>query len=262
MKKLFILLLAIVQFSFFSGCAPLYEIRGESPLLDTNLSQFLHRWREDTVRPIAEGNYTNIYLRGNIENGKTLALTFDDSPDENNTDKVLDILKHYGIKASFFMIGSPMVESNATVTKRAFNEGHLVLNHSFNHPHFSKLTNEEITQELHNASARIENVIGYAPRFFRPPYGAINQQVMDTLNAQGYITVLWSLDSLDWAIKDKDAIIENVTTNIQPGDILLMHSSRSNHASVEALPQIIERLQTSGYRFQRLDEMLEMKAYR
>ncbi|OHD87925.1 MAG: hypothetical protein A3J39_09800 [Sulfuricurvum sp. RIFCSPHIGHO2_12_FULL_44_8] len=108
----------------------------------------------------------------------------------------------------------------------------------------------------------IVNITGKHPLLFRPPYGSINQEVMDTINDQGYTTILWSLDSLDWALQDKDAITENVITHVQNGDIILMHSSRANHASVEALPGIIEQLQSKGYTFLRLDDMLGIKAYR
>jgi len=262
MKKLLIILLTLGPIVLFTGCISHYCIRGDSPQLDANLTHFLHQWRDNTTAPIRDGKYTHIYLNGDGSQGKKLALTFDDSPDENNTDKVLDILKFYRIKASFFMIGAPMVDQNITVTKRAFDEGHLVLNHSFTHPHFSKIDKERIVDELNATSHRIENITGKHPLLFRPPYGSINQEVMDTINDQGYTTILWSLDSLDWALQDKDAITENVITHVQNGDIILMHSSRANHASVEALPGIIEQLQSKGYTFLRLDDMLGIKAYR
>lgn len=262
MKKLLIILFAFGHIALFTGCVSHYDIRGDSPQLDANLTHFLYQWRENTTAPIRDGNYTNIYLNGELSKGKTVALTFDDSPDENNTDRVLDILKFYHVKASFFMIGAPMVDQNVTVVKRAFDEGHLVLNHSFNHPHFSKIDNEQIIQELNATSHRIESITGKYPLLFRPPYGSINQEVMNTINKQGYTTILWSLDSLDWALKDKDAITDNVITQVENGDIILMHSSRSNHASVEALPGIIEQLQNKGYTFQRLDDMLQIQAYR
>lgn len=262
MKKFLNLFLTFGYIALLSGCVSHYEIRGDSPYLDTNLTHFLHQWRNTTTAPITKGNYTHIYLSANSYQDKKLALTFDDSPDENNTGKILDILKHYNITANFFMIGSTMTDYNATVTKRAFDEGHLVLNHSFNHPHFTKIDPEKIIYELNATSKRIENITGKYPLLFRPPYGSINQNVMDTINTQGYTTILWSLDSLDWALKDKDAITKNVINHVHNGDIILMHSGLSNHASVEALPQIIEKLQNQGYLFVRLDDMLAIKAYR
>ncbi|MDD5051451.1 MAG: polysaccharide deacetylase family protein [Sulfuricurvum sp.] len=262
MKNILLFLIILLQTALFGDNNPLYEIRGESSEIDANLTQFLKQWRDNTTKPIEDGNYTNIFLHADITKGKIVALTFDDSPDENNTDKVLDILNHYNVKASFFMIGSPIQDNNATVVKRAFDEGHLVLNHSFTHPHLKTLANDEIIQELNATSEKIESITGHYPLLFRPPYGDVNQQVMNTLNTNGYTTILWSLDSLDWAIKNKDAIIENVINHIQPGDIVLMHSSRANQSSVDALPEIIEKLQQLGYKFERLDEMLGIKAYR
>jgi peptidoglycan/xylan/chitin deacetylase (PgdA/CDA1 family) len=262
MKKILLTLILLAQTALWANTDPLYEIRGDSALLDANLTQFLHQWREETTRPIAEGNYTNIYLHGDTTQGKKIALTFDDSPDENNTGKVLDILKLYGVKASFFMIGAPMADLNTTTTKRAADEGHLVLNHSFNHPHFTHISDEEITQEIRSASDRIESITGHYPLLLRPPYGSVNQRVIDALNAQGVKSILWSLDSLDWAMKDKNAIVDNIMTHVQSGDIILMHSSRANNATVEALGEIIEKLRDQGYQFQRVDEILGIKAYR
>lgn len=241
---------------------PGYEIRGDSPLLDANLSRFLHQWREDTVAPIRDGNYTNIRLCANCTDSKSIALTFDDSPDENNTFAVLDILKHHGVKASFFMIGSPMNDINATAVKRAHDEGHLILNHSFTHPRFTACTAEELVGEIRSAAERIHRVIGKTPRLLRPPYGSLNRSVSDILNAEGYTTVLWSLDSLDWALKEPKAIVDNVTAHVKPGDVILMHSSRSNGATVGALGEIIEKLDSMGYRFETLDRLLGIEAYR
>lgn len=261
-KYLFLSLIFCQSLLLFASGNPLYEIRGDSPALDANLTQFLHRWREETTLPIAEGNYTRVYLHGEMSNGKNIALTFDDSPDDNQTGKILDILKRYGIKGSFFMIGSPMEEANATVVKRTFDEGHLVLNHSFTHPRLTMKSDEEIIRELHNTSERIEQITGAYPLLSRPPYGSINQRVVNAVNARGYTTILWSLDSLDWALKDKNAIVGNVAANVHPGDIILMHSSSANQSSVDSLPEIIETLMKQGYRFRRIDEMLGLQGYR
>lgn len=244
-----------------SGSADEYEIRGHSPQLDVNLSSALLQWREETLRPIREGNYTNIILHGPSGN-RQLALTFDDSPDENVTAQVLDILKSYNIKAAFFMIAAPMEEDNETLTKRADEEGHLVLNHTYTHARLTSLSPTEIAKELHAASGKISTITGRYPVLMRPPYGSINPLVVESINTQGFTTVLWSLDSLDWAIKDKDEITRVVTETAQDGDIILLHSGRSNHATALALPQIIDFLRAKGYRFVRLDEMLGVRPYR
>lgn len=238
-----------------------YAIRGQSPRLDANLSAALFKWREETLRPIREGNYTNIILHGPT-GAKELALTFDDSPDETNTAAVLDVLKSYNIKASFFMIAAPMEEANATVVRRAAQEGHLVLNHTYTHPRLSSLEPTEIAKELHAASGKISTITGSYPVLMRPPYGAIAPHTVETVNIQGFTSVLWSLDSLDWALTDKDEIARVVIETAHEGDIVLMHSGRANHATPLALPLIIETLRSGGYRFVRLDEMLGLRPYR
>lgn len=258
--RLIFLLTLVLQ--LLLSAAPRYEIRGDSTMLDANMSLFLRQWRDSTTAPIREGNYTNVRLCADCGDTKTVALTFDDSPDENTTFAVLDVLKRYGVKASFFMIGAPMNDLNATAVKRAHDEGHLVLNHSFTHPRLSTLPPDRLIDEIRSAETKIASITGRFPRLVRPPYGSINRSVVDTLNAEGYTTVLWSLDSLDWAIKDPLEIERNVIANIRPGDIVLMHSSRSNAATAKALGPIIERLRSMGYRFETLDRHLGVEGYR
>jgi peptidoglycan-N-acetylglucosamine deacetylase len=261
MNKLFFFLSFVLHITLFADANGIYDIRGHSPQLDANLTTFLDVWRHDTITPIQEGKYTNVCVNGKSD-AKIVALTFDDSPDENNTGKVLDILKHYKIIASFFMIAQPMEDVNATAVTRASNEGHLVLNHSFTHPRLSALSSEEVAHELNAASERINTLTGHYPLLMRPPYGSINQKTVETINAQGFTAILWSLDSLDWALHDKNAIIDNVVSNVRNGDIILMHSGRANNPSVEALPEIIEKLRDRGYSFVNLETMLGIKAYR
>jgi len=262
MSRLLILIIALLsQTLLLADPHKIYDIRGASEKLDANLTQFLVAWRTDTITPIQNGTYCKVCVNGDTDR-KTVALTFDDAPDENVTSQILDVLKETNVQASFFMIGQTMEDTNTTAVIRAANEGHLVLNHSFSHPHLSALTPEKITHELNAASERINALTGHYPLLIRPPYGSIDQSVVDTINAQGFTTVLWSLDSLDWAIKEKDAIIDNVLANIRPGDIVLMHSGQSNHATAEALPLLIDKLRQSGYTFVRVDEMLGIRAYR
>lgn len=262
MSKLSFLLFALIFQTFlFADTPAVYDIRGSSPKLDANLTQFLALWRNETVTPIQNGTYCKVCVNGNPDQ-KKIALTFDDSPDENVTNEVLDVLQQTKVKASFFMIGAPMENLNISSVKRASNEGHLVLNHSYNHPHFTQLSDEAVAQELNASSTKIEELTGHYPLLVRPPYGSINQSVVNTINAQGFTSVLWSLDSLDWAVKEKDAIIENVLANIRPGDIILMHSGQSNHATAEALPEIIAKLKDGGYTFVTVAELLGISPYR
>lgn len=257
-KLLFTFLFLTLQSLLFADSRTIYDIRGNSFLLDANMTLFLGNWRTATVTPIQHGSYKNVIVNGDTDT-KNVTLTFDDSPDENNTYKLLDILKEHDVKAAFFMIGGTMKDDNITVVKRTFDEGHLVLSHSFNHPRMTDLNESAMDTQLDRASQRIESIIGRYPILFRPPYGSINSTVVERINDHNMTTILWSLDSLDWTLKIPDAVIQNVTTNVRNGDIILMHR---NPVSVASLPKIIESLKGQGYTFKKLDEMLGLKAYR
>ncbi|MDQ1299261.1 MAG: peptidoglycan-N-acetylglucosamine deacetylase [Campylobacterota bacterium] len=257
MKKLFLTFL-LFQSLLFADSRTIYDIRGNSWLLDANMTLFLGNWRTATVTPIQHGNYKNVIVNGDTD-VKSVALTFDDAPDENNTYKLLDILKEHNVKAAFFMIGGTMEDDNITVTKQTYAQGHLVLNHSYNHPRMTNLAQSDMSLQLTRTSQKIESITGQYPTLFRPPYGSINATVVDTINEHNMTTVLWSLDSLDWTLQDPEAVIQNVTSNVRNGDIILMHRNR---VSVAALPKIIENLKEKGYTFVKLDGMLGVKAYR
>lgn len=258
MSKLFFALFLLCQTLLYAETPIVYNILGSSPLLDANMSRFLDKWRTDTITPVQSGRYKNVLVNG-ASDVKNITLTFDDAPDENNTYKLLDILRQHNVKGAFFMIGGTMVEGNVTVVKRTFDEGHLVLSHSFNHPRMTDLNISGMDTQLNRASQRIESITGRYPILFRPPYGSINPLVVDTINEHNMTTILWSLDSLDWTLKDPEEVVQNVTANIRNGDIILMHRNR---VSVAALPKVIEKLKGKGFTFVKLDDMLGVKAYR
>ena len=258
MYKFILLFSLLLQILLFGDTRTVYDIRGNSWLLDANMTLFLGNWRTATITPIQHGNYKNVIVNGDPD-VKSVALTFDDAPDENNTYKLLDILKDHDVKAAFFMIGGTMKDDNVTVVKLTYDQGHLVLNHSFNHPRMTNLNTNDMDLQLTRTSETIESITGQYPILFRPPYGSINADVVDTINTHDMTTVLWSLDSLDWTLQDPEAVIQNVTNNVRNGDIILMHRNR---VSVAALPRVIEILKEKGYTFVKLDDMLGVKAYR
>lgn len=258
MSKFFFVLLFLSQTLIFAQSNTNGNIRGNSWFLDANMTLYLGQWRTNSVAPVRQGIYKNVITNGDTA-VKNISLTFDDAPNQDDTEKLLNILKEHNTKASFFMIGENMKESNVAVVKRTFDEGHLVLNHSFSHPRMTDLNASGMDSQLNHAAERIEAITGSYPVLFRPPYGSINSLVADTTNDHNMTTVLWSLDSLDWAFKDPEPIIQIVTTNIHSGDIILMHC---NSSTVASLPTIIKTLKEQGYTFVKLDDMLGIKAYR
>jgi peptidoglycan-N-acetylglucosamine deacetylase len=236
-----------------------YNIVGSSNKLSKKDQVDLDNWRHEIVY-LAKKNKDTVFINGFTEN-KTVCLTFDDGPDGTITPRVLDILKAHHIKASFFFIGENVKEYPAVV-KRAYNEDNLVLNHSYTHPKFSKLSEKDIKKELSLTETAIYNLIGKRTSIIRPPYGDVTQKTINILKGENYKTVIWSIDTLDWFQKDKKNIAGNVLKNVRPGDIILMHSIEGNRATLKALPIIIQGLQKMGYKFLDISEMLHVNAYK
>ena len=198
-----------------------------------------------------------IFLRGDTGEDR-VALTFDDGPDKINTPRILDILKENDIKATFFVIGQA-VEEFPDVSRRIIEEGHQIANHSWSHPNYSELDNEKVlNEELLPTSEKIAEVTGIYPQVMRPPFGAINDETIEFLENKDWQIVNWSLDSVDWhyAVDRPEEIVSTIEKHHHPGAIILLHNGIINQITVEALPDIIEVLQSEGYDFTTVEEIL------
>lgn len=189
-----------------------------------------------------------------------LALTFDDGPDLQYTPPILDILKRYGVPATFFCIGS-QIQRHPDVLRRMVQSGHTVANHSWSHPHLTRETAGAVGMELDWTSIIIAETVGLRPRFFRPPYGDFNDAVAHQAQDRGYEIVLWDVDSVDWSGIPGPHIAANVLARLKSGAILLHHSAGNVAGTVDALPYLFEVAQAMGYQFVRLDEIMGTPAY-
>ncbi|RPJ99340.1 peptidoglycan-N-acetylglucosamine deacetylase [Priestia endophytica] len=190
-------------------------------------------------------------------NKAEIALTFDDGPDLVHTPLILDKLKKYDVKATFFLLGEN-VEKYPNVVKRMAAEGHIVGNHSYDHPNFVKVSNEEYHNQILKTGEMIQKLTGYFPKFIRPPYGFINEENLKWASEQRFMIIQWSIDTLDWKGISAEAITKKVIANAFPGSIILQHSAPSGaklEGSVKALDLIIPQLQSKGARFVTLPEM-------
>lgn len=181
-----------------------------------------------------------------------LALTFDDGPGKY-TSKLLDALEEYGAHATFFMVGKNVPKYPDEV-KRMLEIGCELGNHSYDHAQLTKLTPEEIQGQVNNTNGEVEKVTGSSATLLRPPYGAVDDNVKQNV---GMPMILWSVDTLDWKTKDANATIENVLTNAEDGDIILMHDIHEQ--SVEAAIQLIPALQEKGYKLVTVSEMAKAR---
>jgi len=201
--------------------------------------------------------YPSTYFLGGPRTNRRVALTFDDVPDNKYTPQVLDILAKYKVRATFFVVGS-RAAAHPSVVRRMQREGHMIGNHSYNHPVFSKLTQYQFQKQIMRTDAVLRPLIGYSPRFIRPPYGEILPKQIEWARRNGFSIVNWDVDSQDWKGIGSQLVLRNIKSTLQSGSIILQHAGGSENLSgtVNALPRLIRLLQSKGYEIVPLPELL------
>ena len=182
-----------------------------------------------------------------------IAITFDDGPHPTNTEAILDILAEYNVHATFFMLGQN-VQAYPEVVKKVYEGGHEIANHSWNHPQLTKLSAANIAKQINDTSDAIYNITGYRPKLVRPPYGAMNDTVKSTIQET---LILWNIDSLDWKTKDQNQIVPLVMSDVEDGDIILLHDIHPT--TTPAVRRIVEQLLAQDYQIITVSQMLEAK---
>lgn len=198
--------------------------------------------------------YDGFYVGDTSE--KKIYLTFDEGYENGYSEKILDVLKKYNVRAAFFVTKS-YIEKNKELVGRMVEEGHIVGNHSVRHLSSPDLSNDEFKQELIQTEECFKSVVGQdMPKVFRPPMGEFSERTLALAQQLGYKTVFWSFAYKDWDTENqpgKQAAYDNVIANYHNGEIALLHAvSKSN---TEALGDIIETLREKGYSFGTLDEL-------
>lgn len=204
----------------------------------------------------AKGNSSIVFWKSR-EPTKKIALTFDDGPHPRYTERILNILDEYGIKATFFVIGVNIrnYPEPLALIKAA---GHEIANHSFSHDNSNDLDASSAIGEMRRCEELILERVGVKPKLFRPPRGANNADVERAAMEMGYSVVLWSIDTLDWKNTPAQEIAKNVCENIRGGDIILMHDYTSGkNTTCDALSLIIPALLEKGYEFVTVSELIQ-----
>ncbi len=201
--------------------------------------------------------FKSVCSAGNRE--KEIALSFDDGPASSFTPAILDLLKEKQIEAVFFCIGKK-IPGNEDMLKRIVAEGHIIGNHSYSHhPLFDLFGSEKMGDDLKLMNETMEAVTGLTPKFFRPPYGVTNPNLKKAVEKGGFISIGWSIRSLDTVFRNENRLMQNVLRSLKPGAILLFHDT--SKATVNILANLIDGIHESGYRIVRLDKMLKLNPY-
>ena len=186
----------------------------------------------------------------------TIALTFDDGPNTTTTMEILDLLEKYQVRASFFLIGTNINDESAKSVKRAHDLGCDIENHSKTHSYMNKMDADAIREEIAFVNNKIKEITGESPRFFRPPYIAVNDTMYDNID----MTFISGLGCNDWDPKVKTEYrVKYLEKKAKDGVIFLLHDAAGNSKTVEALDEAIPVLLENGFQFATISELFELK---
>ncbi len=204
-------------------------------------------------------------IQNKVRIKKTAYLTFDDGPSKDITPQILNILNKYGIKASFFVIGTECTNFPEMLIK-VKEDGNAICNHTYSHNYKAIYSSiPSFDKDVKRCDNAIKSVLGdsYSPKYIRFPGGGFGKKYLPYRNSvkqEGYIPVNWNIDTGDSLGKNVPAakLIENVKQqlkNVPKGHdvIVLMHDMTGKQTTAEALPSIIEYLKAQGYTFAKFD---------
>ena len=220
------------------------------------------RYREEgTILPTSSsvgGRELPIYCVQTEE--PKIALTFDAAWGNDDTKKIMEILKKHNVKVTFFMTGG-WVEAYPDDVKMILAEGHDLGNHSQNHKNMSQISDSEKENELMSVHDKVKELTGYDMFLFRPPYGDYDSKLIHVARKCNYYAIQWDVDSLDWKDYGVESIIKTVTQNehLGNGSIILCHNGAKY--TVEALDTLITTLKEAGYQFVPLSELIYRDHY-
>ncbi|MGN0423750.1 MAG: polysaccharide deacetylase family protein [Acetatifactor sp.] len=184
------------------------------------------------------------------EEGKKVAITFDDGPHPVCTAKLLQGLSERGVKATFFVTGE-RAEQNPKIIQRMQEEGHLIGNHTYSHLQLTAGNREQFKRELVKTNEVIQKITGSTVEYVRPPYGCWDKTLEKELSM---LPVLWTVDPKDWCCQDAGKVAKRILQKVQDGDIILLHDSFDT--SVEAALTVIDTLSEEGFHFVTVEEIL------
>lgn len=199
----------------------------------------------------------NAFYVGNTSE-KEIYLTFDEGYENGYTPQILNTLKFYNVKATFFCT-LPFMKANPELVKKMKEEGHIVASHSINHKRSSTLSADTLKSEIEGPANYYKELTGEdMPKFFRPPEGEYSERSLAITNNMGYRTIFWSFAYKDWVTTAQPAPMTAYNTVMEKyhnGCIMLLHAVSS--ANAKSLGWMIDSLQKEGYTFKTLYDLPE-----
>jgi len=253
----------VVGFAFllFVGMFLYEAMFNFSVSVSTEISNWGLSFREEGKAPVGNASakalkeYNAYYVGDDSE--KVIYLTFDAGFENGHTSKILDTLKKHDVKATFFLVGH-YIEQEPQLVMRMLEEGHIVGNHTFNHPDMSKISDmEAFKKELVSLEELYKQVTGRdMQKYYRPPQGKFNENNLSMAKELGYKTIFWSLAYVDWyndKQPTKEQAFSKLLPRIHPGAVVLLHSTSKTNA--EILDELLTKWKEDGYIFKNIDSL-------
>jgi peptidoglycan-N-acetylglucosamine deacetylase len=188
-----------------------------------------------------------------------VAITFDDGPDPDNTQRILDTLKKNEVSAAFFCIGEKVAE-NPELMQQIADGGHVIGNHSYSHGFFFDLSSHDnMVREIRSTNKIIEKSVRKRIHLFRPPYGVTTPVLAKAVKKTKMTSVGWSLRSMDTVEKDPQKLVNKISKQVKSGDVILLHDTQA--VTADALQSIIDNINSKGFKIVPVDKLLNINAY-
>lgn len=236
------------------------EVNVNTSNLDNKTYAWGFRRMKDEKQPEFTASYANVLKKydgiyvGNAEE-KIVYLTFDEGYENGYTPAILDTLKEKEVQATFF-VTQPYVKKNPELVQRMIDEGHIVGNHTVNHPSMPSVTDDEkLKKEVMDLHNYVKDNFGYEMSFLRPPKGEYSERTVALSKNLGYTTVLWSQAYDDWDVNNQKGLEyakKMILNNLHNGAVILLHAVSKDNT--EVLGEIIDEIQNRGYEIMPLDE--------
>lgn len=195
-----------------------------------------------------------IFPHVRAEETKYVALTFDDGPSGRFTRRLLVGLEERQVQATFLLCGYRL-ETYPELAQRIHDAGHEIGLHGYSHKDMAKLSRKELLQEIRDTRALLPD--GCEAVFLRPPGGSGTALLEQVAAQEGLALLLWSVDPRDWAVHDASAVEAAVSSQVQDGDVILLHDL--SDSSVDAALAIIDRLQEDGFQFVTVSQLAQLR---
>jgi len=202
---------------------------------------------------------------GLARGSRTLALTYDDGPNDPYTWRVMEVLERHGVKATFFLIGQ-FVKQKPEIARAIVEAGHAVGSHTWDHPNLIFCSASEVHRQLELAQKAIFDATEVEPELFRPPFGGRRPASLRAVRAFGLKPIMWNVTCYDWRARSAEKIVAHAERQIHGGDVILLHDGgygrmgADRSRTVKASEQILDRYLGEGYEFVTIPQMLEQAA--